>query len=115
MVTVCQLWTYKLSLLNADTNTDLVDGSKSSRTKNLDPLQLRLFQDAQLSLVWCRSTGSQGLNQLRKHTFRHINPSITEASSEAANYSTKRAFLADAVLTALPQWWGLHNTHMLTV
>lgn len=58
--------THQQALVNADTQTDLVDCSKSPRTQNLDPFQLRFFQDPQLSLVRGRSTGGQGLNQLTK-------------------------------------------------
>lgn len=60
--------THTQTLVNADAHTDLVDCSKSPRTQNLDPLQFRLFQDPQLSLVGGRSTGGQGLHQLTKHT-----------------------------------------------
>lgn len=51
--------------MHADAAADLVHRSEGSWTENLDPLQLRLLQDAQLSLVGGRPTGGQGLHQLR--------------------------------------------------
>lgn len=46
--------------------THLVDRSESPRSQDLDPLQLRLLQDPQLSLVGGRSARRQGLHQLAK-------------------------------------------------
>ena len=42
----------------------LVNGAERAGAQDLDSLQLRLFEDAQLSLVGCGPAGRQRLHQL---------------------------------------------------
>lgn len=79
-----------------NTHTDLVYGSKSPGTQNLDPLQLGLFEDAQLSLVGGRPAGREGLHQLTKHKPDTFSPFIPFDNSLRAKINQKKKHKTDS-------------------
>lgn len=84
---------------HAHTHTDLVDRSESPGTQNLDTLQLRLFQDPQLSLVGGRAARGQGLHQLPTQQTKHVKASSGPGSSNtnAKSFPGRRENAATAV------------------